>query len=102
MNLIITADEQACKWMCCLNEEIDLFKAPELKAEIGRLLDEHEWDIELDLAGMGYIDSAGIGVLIGALKRVKSCGKSFTLKNVRPEVLNIFKITRLDMVFDIK
>jgi anti-sigma B factor antagonist len=49
-----------------------------------------------------YIDSTGLGILIGALKRLKQEDKDIIISNIRPNVGKLLKITGLDKVFIIE
>jgi ABC-type transporter Mla MlaB component len=52
--------------------EIDLHSAPRLREELGRALESNTPPrVIIDLAGVSFIDSTGIGVLVGALKRAR-------------------------------
>ena len=62
------------------------------------ILDEIDSDIRLDLSGMDYISSAGLGVLIGTHSRLESGGKKLTLLSPTKHALTIFKLSRLDTV----
>jgi anti-sigma B factor antagonist len=75
--------------------EIDLFTAPELKAALGEALESGRIRIVVDLTETTFLDSTALGVLIGAVKRLRS----------RDGVLNIaktFEITGLDQIFTIR
>ena len=52
--------------------EIDLFTAPELKAAIGEALESGRTRIVVDLTATTFLDSTALGVLIGAVKRLRS------------------------------
>ena len=58
-------------------------------------------NIIVDLQGVGFIDSSGLGVLVGALRRAKERSGSIRLVCDRDNVLKIFRITGLDKVFPI-
>lgn len=55
-----------------------------------------------DLSGLNAINSSGLGILISCLKKVKDSGGSLELINVNDKILNIFKLTKLDNVFNFK
>ena len=52
--------------------EIDLFTAPELKAALGETLESGRSRIVVDLTDTTFLDSTALGVLIGAVKRLRS------------------------------
>ena len=81
--------------------EVDLYTAPDLKVTIYEVLDSGANDIILDMTGLEFMDSAGLGVLVGTLKRVRSAGGSLYLVCDRDNLLKVFSLTGLDKVFSI-
>ena len=57
---------------------------------------------ELDFSRCKFIDSTGLGVLVGLYKKCAETGSSMVLKNVTPNVANILQMTRLNQVFTIR
>jgi anti-sigma B factor antagonist len=55
--------------------------------------------VVVDLGRVDFLDSTGLGVLVGALKRLRAAGGSFGLVCHREPLLKIFRITALDQVF---
>ena len=58
--------------------------------------------ILLDFENVEYLSSAALGKLITMDKKVKSAGGTLKLCSVRPEIYEVFAITKLNKVFDIK
>ncbi|MRR11116.1 anti-sigma factor antagonist, partial [bacterium] len=58
-------------------------------------------DILVDLDEVGFIDSSGLGVLVGGMRRVKERSGSLRLVCTRENILKIFRITGLDKVFPV-
>src|SRR5688572_17409305 len=50
--------------------DVDVHTAPQLRDRLNKLIDETDGDIVVDLTGTGFIDSTGLGVLVGARKRL--------------------------------
>ncbi len=65
------------------------------------ILDEGGGPILVDMSGIDYVDSTGIGELVGYLQRFADEGRSFALLKPHDRVLNLLKLTRLDEVFTI-
>lgn len=84
-----------------LTGEVDVYTAPRLKEALVQHIEDGCTDIVIDLGGMGFIDSSGLGVLVGALRRVKEREGSIRLICDRENILKIFRITGLDKVFPI-
>ena len=68
---------------------------------IGDLLSKGHKQILLNLGAVDYIDSAGLGSLIGALASVRRQGGEVKLLNLPDKVVDVMQITRLYTVFDI-
>ena len=88
--------------------EVDVATAPLLRDELHRLLDpDHPLEpgppsrLVLDLSEMSFIDSVGLGVLIGVLKRARESGRELELRNLQPAARKVFEITGLHEVFTI-
>jgi len=82
--------------------EIDLFTAPELKAAIGEALESGRTRIVVDLSATTFLDSTALGVLIGAVKRLRSREGVLTIVNTDPNIAKTFEITGLDQIFTIR
>ena len=83
--------------------EVDIASAPALAAHVNRALASGPSLLIIDLAAVTMLDSSGLGVLIGVLKRLEAEGKSTQLRLIigEPHVLKVFSITGLDGVFSI-
>jgi anti-sigma B factor antagonist len=82
--------------------EIDLFTAPELKAALGEALDNGKTRIVVDLTQTTFLDSTALGVLIGAVKRLRSRDGAMTIVNTDVNIAKTFEITGLDQIFTIR
>ena len=58
-------------WKVSLEGELDVSTADELKKSLHKLVDEKNINMRLNLEDLDYIDSTGLGVMIGILKRLK-------------------------------
>ena len=56
----------------------------------------------IDLEGVDYIDSSGLGTLVAIQKRALQNGGSVVIKGLRGLVKDLFELTRLDKVFEIQ
>ena len=64
--------------------------------------DDHRQKIVLDFTNVEYLSSAALGKLITMDKKVKAAGGKLRLCSIRSDILEVFKITRLDKLFQIK
>lgn len=81
--------------------ELDLYTAPRLKEELLAAIDDGALQVVIDIAGVNFIDSSALGVLIGGVKRLKPKGGRIVLVSTDENVNWIFRITGLNSVFDI-
>ena len=86
-------------WEVSLAGELDVSTADELKKSLHKLVDEKNIDMKLNLENLDYIDSTGLGVMIGILKRLKIENKEVYIEKPKNNVRKIFNITGLDKVF---
>lgn len=86
-------------WTVSLAGELDVSTADELKKYLHKLVDEKNIDIKLNLEDLDYIDSTGLGVMIGILKRLKIEDKEVYIEKPKNNVRKIFNITGLDKIF---
>ena len=81
--------------------EIDVYTSPKVKDALGELIDRGIYNLVIDLEKVRYIDSTGLGVLIGSLKRVREHGGTVNLVCTNPQIKKIFDITGLVKIFGI-
>ncbi len=82
--------------------EIDVFTSPSLREELYGMIDGGATTIVIDCSHMDFIDSSGLGVLVGALKRTRERGGDFELLGLNPSTRKVFEITGLTKLFTIR
>lgn len=80
---------------------LDTYTSPTLKQEIVGLLNRGIVKVVIDLAKAGYMDTTGLGLLVGALKRFGERDGHLTVVATDDGIRRIFTVTGLDRVFDI-
>jgi len=81
--------------------EVDLATAPELKQALAEVTSKGAHGILVDLSSATFIDSTTLGVLMGAVKRLRPEGGELAIACHDPNIRKIFEITLLDRVFNI-
>ena len=81
--------------------EIDIYTAPRLRELLIDLAGKNSYQLIVNLDKVGFLDSTGLGVLVGGLKRVRPHDGSLDLVCTRERILKIFRITGLTKVFGI-
>ncbi|MCC6446856.1 MAG: STAS domain-containing protein [Armatimonadetes bacterium] len=99
MNLTVNSRPADQAYVIDLQGEVDVYTAPKLRQEIIGLLDKGINRVVINLSGVEYLDSTGLGVLIGGLKRLKEQGGNLFLICPNPKIKRIFEITGLDKIF---
>lgn len=79
--------------------EVDVYTAPRLREAIVTAVEAGHTQLIIDVERVEFLDSTGLGVLVGALKRVRADGGSLDIVCTHERILKIFKITGLDKVF---
>jgi anti-sigma B factor antagonist len=101
MDLEIASAHKGDACLVTLSGEVDVYTAPALRE---RLVEDIEGGcpmVVIDMSGVDFIDSSGLGVLVSALKRVSEAGITMRIVCDSEPVLKIFRITGLDKVFDL-
>ena len=73
----------------------------ELKDLIGSALEAGDRKFLIDFAGAGYIDSSGLGALVGLSRRVREAGGELRLSGLNEDLRSLFELTKLDTLFAI-
>ncbi len=79
--------------------EIDVYTAPRLREAIVASIDAGHTRLVIDVEKVEFLDSTGLGVLVGALKKVRADGGTLDIVCTQERILKIFDITGLDKVF---
>ncbi len=76
--------------------EVDVFTAPALDETLSGLVAEGRTALVIDLTGVDFLDSTGLGVLVKALKRVREHGGRLAVVATEERICKVFRITGLD------
>lgn len=87
--------------MVTVGGEVDVYTAPMLRDAISDLVADGSHDILVDMTSVDFLDSTGLGVLVGGLKKVRAHNGSLELVCRQERLLKIFRITGLAKVFAI-
>ncbi len=81
--------------------EVDVYTSPQLKHDLVQMAERGVKQIVINLSKVEYLDSTGLGVLIGGLKRMRENGGNLSLVGPGMRIQRIFEITGLNKIFDI-
>ena len=88
-------------WVVTLLGELDLAAVPRIRAETQEALRDGWVDVIVDLSQVDFVDSAGIGVLIGLRKRTLDAGGSLTLR-ASEAVSSLLATSEVEALFDVQ
>ena len=98
---LVTREIRDGTFVVGLSGEVDLYTAPELKSELLRIVAEDPERIVVDLSGATFVDSTTLGVLLGAVKRLRMSGGELVIVCSDLNIRRILSITLLDRAFTI-
>ena len=90
-------DNEACA-VLSVQGEVDLTAAPRLRQALVTIVAEGHDRVVVDLTGTEFLDSTGLGALVGGLKRIRARGGEMRVVCSSPRVCKVFEITSLDRV----
>ena len=99
MELSLATRSEGDRTVLEVGGEIDVYTAPRLREQFAQLVEDGRCDLVVDLEKVAFLDSTGLGVLVGGLKRVRTRNGSLRLVCTQDRILKIFRITGLDKVF---
>ena len=98
MNINKTLEDN--KLTIALEGRLDTVTAPQLEGEL-RSSVNGVTELVFDLAGLDYVSSAGLRVLLSAQKVMNRQGR-MVIRNVKPEIMDIFDVTGFVDILDIE
>jgi anti-sigma B factor antagonist len=81
-----------------MSGSFDASKAEEVKEVLERVKNT----VKIDMSGLEFICSAGIGLLVMAYRKLKEKGEELYLINLNEHINKVFKLSLLDKVFNIQ
>ena len=101
MDLSLSTRSEGDRTVVEVGGEIDVYTAPRLREQLVDLVADGKYHLIVDRERVDFLDSTGLGVLVGGLKRVRAHDGSLRLVCTQERILKIFRITGLTKVFPI-
>lgn len=99
---ITTSDiEGAAGTVVAVTGELDVFTAPQLEAALQDQIGQGHSDLVVDLSGVEFLDSTGLGVMVKALKWAREAGGGLRVVATQERITKVFTITGLDEVMQL-
>ena len=97
--LEVTTQDSGGHVTVSLKGELDLSSVGKVEEELERVEKDGPAVLVLDLSQLSFLDSTGLGVMVGALKRVRTNNGELALVCSESRILKVFEITGLTKVF---
>lgn len=102
LNTLINIDKKDNLIVIIPEGDMDIYSSTQFKDLVLDSYNEEKMDLLINGEKLEYIDSTGLGALIGILKKVKEDDKKIYLSNIKPNIRKLFDITELDKLFIIR
>ncbi len=102
MDLSVTSRQNGEHTVVSVVGEIDVYTAPRLREHLDALVVSDRPRLVVDLGGVDFLDSTGLGVLVGTMNQVRARQGSLALVCAHEKVLKVFRITGLTKIFPIR
>jgi anti-sigma B factor antagonist len=99
MDLALRVEEREGWTVVRASGDLDLTTAPRLREQLVQVITGGQPQIVLDLQSVDFIDSTGLGVLVGLLKRTRSQGGDLRLVSQRTGLRKLLELTALERAF---
>ena len=97
----ITINKQDNKTLVVLNGRIDTTNADKFKQDMAQLMEEENPDIDIDCTEMSYTSSQGLRIFLMLQKSVMKHGGKMVMRNMNPQVKEVFDITGFSNIITI-
>jgi len=101
VDLTITTREAGGRTVVAVAGEIDVYTAPRLRESITELVASGTYDLVVDMSEVEFLDSTGLGVLVGALKRYRTLGGDLYMVVTTDRIRAVFELTGLTAAFTV-
>jgi anti-sigma B factor antagonist len=97
----VTEPEQHGVPVLNVRGEIDVSTSPNFQEALAELISRPPRLWIVNMADVSFIDSTGLGVLVGAVRDMRAAGGDLRLVVTQPQILKLLELTGLDKVFEI-
>ena len=101
MDLGLDVSERDGFSVLAVSGEVDVATVPRLREQLHGLVAQGSNKIIVNLDGVDFLDSTGLGVIVSALKRTRTHGGDLRIVSTRPSVRQLFELTGLDLAMPV-
>lgn len=102
MNIQVVLKEEENLVKAFISGEIDAFTAPMLREQLATVQQKENLQTELEMSGVSYMDSTGLGVIVAFFKNVNANNGHVKLTGLSSRLKRLFDITGLGEIMDIE
>jgi len=102
MELSMATQDLSGRTVVSLKGELDIYSAPLLRTTLQDLIGQGNRSLVVDLTDVEFLDSTGLGVLVGTMRRTGEVNGDLRLVVASDRILRVFRMTSLTEVFDIR
>lgn len=84
-----------------ISGELDQHYASEVRHDLDAKISGGCKDLVFDFSGLEFMDSSGIGVIVGRYKAIKSMGGKVRIANINPQVSRIIKLSGIEKIIPV-
>ncbi len=84
-----------------LEGRFDASSTSSVKGKVDAVIESNVRNLVIDMGGISFIDSSGLGTLVAALRTVNKAGGNIKISSLKDQVRSIFELTRLHHLFEI-
>ncbi len=100
--MILNINQKGEKYLAdVVCNRLTLASSEELKEQVKPILSTPGVEVTIDLGGVKFIDSSGVGSLIALAKQAKISGSTLNITNLEDGVKELFTLLRLDTIFNL-
>src|SRR5262249_53097783 len=74
------------------------FECQDVELAIESLIREEKKKVVFDLAGLNYIDSTGVGIIVMCSTKMRAAGGELRLASLQPRIAELMRVTKLDQI----
>jgi anti-sigma B factor antagonist len=98
----VTREDHGKAALFLVEGQVDMHTSPDLRKHLRDALQSRSAPVVVDLSSVSFIDSSGLATLIEALQAVGKYGGKLVLVGLTPAVKNLFRLSNLTSIFDIR
>ena len=101
MGLVVSSERPGDAVVIRLHGDFDLYTSADVRGSVEGLLVEGGNDVYLDMSGVEFLDSSGLGTLVGLQKLANRASVTLALRGLRPQADKLVDVTSLREAFTI-